>query len=110
MTHWLVKHLFAQAKAQGISIRDLERRAGLGTNTIHRWQYRDPSLPKLEKALLAVGLRLRAADARADGGANIHMKHTNIAAPKACPDCGRYAPYSAVECEGCGYVFKKEAA
>lgn len=87
MTHWLVKYLFAEAEARGVSIRALEKLAGLGTNTIHRWQYRDPNLPKLEMALKALGVSLQAVPARppytpslADGGANIKMVHLDIRA------------------------------
>lgn len=87
MTHWLVKYLFAEAEARGLSIRALERSAGLGVNTIHRWQYRKPGLPELEKALDVLGVRLQVmpktgthSKARADGGANIKMVHRNIRA------------------------------
>lgn len=85
MTHWLVKYIYAEAQARGLSIRALEKLSGLGTNTIHRWQYRKPGLPELEKALDVLGVRLQVTPkprpyvpSRADGGANIRMVHTDI--------------------------------
>lgn len=68
-------------------IRELERRAGLGVNTIHRWPYRKPGLPEIEKALDALGVRLQITPkpcpyvpSRADGGTDIKMAHRDIRA------------------------------
>ncbi len=57
--HWAVCYLLNSARERNIAVRDLERRAGLAVNTIHRWSKgRTPNLPELEQAFGAMDLRL----------------------------------------------------
>lgn len=45
-----------EAKKRGMSIRQLERDAGLGNGTIDKWKESSPKLETLEKVAAALGM------------------------------------------------------
>jgi hypothetical protein len=64
--HPIVRRLFSEANARNLSARGISVLAGMGRNTIADWGTRKaPSLPNLEAALNALGLRLYVGDDRA---------------------------------------------
>lgn len=58
--HWSVQFLLSVAAERNISVDRLEKLAGLGKNTIHRWKHhgRTPNIDDINKALNVLGYRL----------------------------------------------------
>ena len=54
-----------EAKKRGMSIRELERFAGLGNGTIDKWKESSPKLDTLEKVAAALGLSVTTLISRA---------------------------------------------
>lgn len=64
----LVKELFKAAKEQGVTIREVERRAGLGDNVISCWKRnREPLAGNLLAALGVLGLTVEVRGEVTDG-------------------------------------------
>lgn len=57
--HPLVRRLFAEMKAQGVSVPDLAAKAGVTDQTIYYWRTaKAPSVPNLVAAFNALGFDL----------------------------------------------------
>lgn len=58
--HWTVCYLINTAAEREITLREIERQAGLGQNTVTRWKTtgRTPRLDEIDRALNVVGLRM----------------------------------------------------
>lgn len=65
--HWTVKYLSVLMAEQEMSTRELEKRAGLGVNTIRRWRqmkYKLPNIDKLDQTLNVLGHRISICELR----------------------------------------------
>lgn len=58
--HHLVAYLVSTIRERGMTYREVERQAGLGTNTISRWvsEARTPDLDAINKAFRVFKLRV----------------------------------------------------
>lgn len=52
----LLENIKAIAKSRGLSLRQLEEAAGIGQNTMSRWDENKPSVDKVKKVADALGV------------------------------------------------------
>ena len=52
----MLENIKAIAKGKGLSLRQLEETAGIGQNTISRWDENKPSVDKVKKVADALGV------------------------------------------------------
>jgi len=90
----LTQHLEAEAKAKGVSLRDVARKAGVNQVTVTRWRNGSPPSGRLFAKMLAAIEALPtppevAADRVADGGAVDHaatLADRGAGVSESCPE------------------------